>query len=97
MGYQRGMGRPPLNNLKLTIRLTDDQRRRIAALVGNYQVAQFIREAVDNELKRREAEDASRQFHPALLISSRLSFAATGLWEAIGGLLPFRNKPSLIA
>jgi hypothetical protein len=50
------MGRPPLNaSWKINARLTDEQRRRIEAIVGNYGVAQFIREAVDNELERREA------------------------------------------
>ncbi len=54
------MGRPPLN-VKLTgVRLTDDAKRRIEALVGPNRMAVFIREAVENELRRRE-EEARRQ------------------------------------
>jgi len=50
----RGMGRPPLGMKPTTIRLSVDTIRRIEALVGNRRLASFIREAVDNELQRRE-------------------------------------------
>lgn len=51
---QRRMGRPPLHVKETKVRLTDDQRRRIEALVGANRMAAFIREAVEAELKRRE-------------------------------------------
>lgn len=50
------MGRPPLNVKETKVRLTDEQKSRIAALVGGSKMAAFIREAVDRELERREAE-----------------------------------------
>ncbi len=49
------MGRPPLNFLETKIRLSSETKKRIASLVGNYQISAFIREAVENELERREA------------------------------------------
>ena len=48
------MGRPPLNVKPTLVRLTDEVRQRIEALVGPNRMAVFIREAVDNELDRRE-------------------------------------------
>lgn len=53
------MGRPPLNVKETKVRLTDEQRQRIEALVGPNRMAVFIREAVENELNRREAEKGS--------------------------------------
>ena len=53
------MGRPPLGMKPTTIRLTTDTIRRIEALVGNRRLALFIREAVENELQRRENPEAS--------------------------------------
>jgi hypothetical protein len=50
----RRMGRPPLNVKETKVRLTDEQRERIEALVGPNRMAQFIREAIERELKRRE-------------------------------------------
>lgn len=49
-----GMGRPPLGMKATTIRLSADTIRRIEAQVGNRQLAKFIREAVERELRRRE-------------------------------------------
>lgn len=49
-----GMGRPPLGMKATTIRLSVDTIRRIEAQVGNRQLAKFIREAVEQELRRRE-------------------------------------------
>jgi hypothetical protein len=48
------MGRPPLGNKPTQVRLSEDLRGRIRALVGESGMAQFIREAVERELKRRE-------------------------------------------
>lgn len=48
------MGRPPLHVKETKVRLTDEQRQRIEALVGQNRMAAFIREAVENELERRE-------------------------------------------
>lgn len=50
----RRMGRPPLNVKETKVRLTDEQRQRIEALVGPNRMAIFIREAIDAELERRE-------------------------------------------
>lgn len=51
------MGRPPLGMKPTTIRLPVETIRRIEALVGNRRLAVFIREAVENELQRRENTD----------------------------------------
>ncbi|QNO29778.1 hypothetical protein EEB18_000910 [Sphingopyxis sp. OPL5] len=51
-----GMGRPPLGMKATTIRLSVETIRRIEAQVGNRQLAKFIREAVELELRRREEE-----------------------------------------
>jgi len=48
------MGRPPLKVKETKVRLTDSQRARIESLVGKNRMAQFIREAVEAELERRE-------------------------------------------
>lgn len=48
------MGRPPLGMKPTTIRLSTDTIHRIEAIVGNRRLALFIREAVENELQRRE-------------------------------------------
>ncbi|WP_091444330.1 hypothetical protein [Ancylobacter rudongensis] len=49
------MGRPPLHVKETKVRLTDEQRARIEALVGPNRMATFIREAVEEKLKREEA------------------------------------------
>jgi hypothetical protein len=51
---QEAMGRPPLGMKPTTVRLSAETISRIEALVGNRRVALFIREAVENELRRRE-------------------------------------------
>lgn len=51
---QAAMGRPPLGMKPTTVRLPVETIRKIEALVGNRRVASFIREAVENELRRRE-------------------------------------------
>ena len=48
------MGRPPLGVKATLVRLTADALLRIDALVGSGRRAEFIREAVERELKRRE-------------------------------------------
>jgi hypothetical protein len=48
------MGRPPMNVKPTMVRLTEDVRARIVALVGANRMAGFIREAVEAELQRRE-------------------------------------------
>lgn len=50
----RRMGRPPLNVTPVLVRLPDDVPGRIDALVGKQKRAEFIREAVEAELVRRE-------------------------------------------
>ena len=50
----RRMGRPALGVKETKVRLTDEQRGRIEALVGKNRMAEFIREAIERELKRRE-------------------------------------------
>lgn len=48
------MGRPALGIISTTIRLPKAVLERIDTLMGANRRAQFIREAVENELKRRE-------------------------------------------
>jgi hypothetical protein len=48
------MGRPPLGMKPTTIRLPIETVQRIEALVGSRRLAGFIREAIENELQRRE-------------------------------------------
>jgi Arc/MetJ-type ribon-helix-helix transcriptional regulator len=40
-----------------TVRLPVETIRKIQAMVGNRRIAGFIREAVENELRRREKSD----------------------------------------
>lgn len=47
------MGRPALGIISTTIRLPKTVLERIDALLGPNKRAEFIREAVENELKRR--------------------------------------------
>jgi len=54
---QAGMGRPPLGMKPTTVRLPVETIQKIESLVGNRRVASFIREAVENELQRREKPD----------------------------------------
>lgn len=50
------MGRPPLGVKETKVRLTLDQIARIEVIAGPNRMAQFIREAVENELTRRERD-----------------------------------------
>jgi hypothetical protein len=54
---QAAMGRPPLGMKPTTVRLPVETIRKIQAMVGNRRIAGFIREAVENELRRREKSD----------------------------------------
>jgi hypothetical protein len=56
-GSDDAMGRPPLGMKPTTVRLSAETIGRIEALVGNRRLAVFVREAVQNELERREASD----------------------------------------
>ena len=52
------MGRPPLGLKPTTVRLPLETIRRIEALEGKQRrLATFIREAIENELARRENQD----------------------------------------
>jgi hypothetical protein len=57
-GTKRPMGRPPLSKKFETkpvlIRLTEDVSDRIDAIAGPNKRGEFIREAIDRELARRE-------------------------------------------
>ncbi|MDK8187838.1 hypothetical protein [Sphingomonas zeae] len=50
------MGRPPLHLKPVPVRLSQETLDRIAALVGKYKRPEFIREAIERELERRENE-----------------------------------------
>lgn len=52
----RRMGRPALNVRSTNVRISEEVRERIRKLVGEQGMAQFIREAIERELKRREAK-----------------------------------------
>lgn len=56
IAYPGTMGRPPLNVKMTAVRLPEETRERIRALVGDSGMAQFIREAVERELRRRERQ-----------------------------------------
>lgn len=53
------MGRPPLGNKPTQVRIPDEAMARIDALYGRNRRAVFIREAIEEKLKRAEsaAED----------------------------------------
>lgn len=48
------MGRPPMQVKPTVVRLTAEALERIDKLAGPNRRAEFIREAVERELKRRE-------------------------------------------
>jgi metal-responsive CopG/Arc/MetJ family transcriptional regulator len=48
------MGRPPMQLKATVVRLPEEALERIEALVGKNRMAEFIRDAVERELKRRE-------------------------------------------
>lgn len=48
------MGRPPLGNKPTIVRLPEEVRERIREMVGDRGMSEFIREAVEREIKRRD-------------------------------------------
>ncbi|WP_157783878.1 hypothetical protein [Sinorhizobium fredii] len=54
----RRMGRPPLKVKPILVRLPEGMPERIDALVGKNKRAEFIRQAVESELLRREKKSA---------------------------------------
>lgn len=48
------MGRPPLNVKPMLVRLPEGVAEKIDELAGPNRRAEFIREAVEREIKRRE-------------------------------------------
>ncbi len=56
-GISGRIGRPPLNVRPTIVRLSKEMVKRIEGLVGKGRMAEFIREAVERELKRRERKD----------------------------------------
>ena len=50
------MGRPPMSVKATVVRLPEGVPERIDAVAGKNRRAEFIREAVDRELRRREKE-----------------------------------------
>lgn len=55
------MGRPSLGIKPTLVRLSEEVRERIRALVGDSGMAGFIREAVERELARREKEKPKKR------------------------------------
>ena len=49
------MGRPPLNVKPIVIRLSVETIARIDTVAGKHRRSQFLREAAEAELSRREA------------------------------------------
>lgn len=54
MAKTKTVGRPALGGYPTNVRLTEDLRERIRSLVGDRGMAQFIRDAIEHELERRE-------------------------------------------
>lgn len=50
------MGRPPLHVTALTVRLRTTSLTKIKELVGEKGVSEFVRDAVDREIERRELD-----------------------------------------
>jgi metal-responsive CopG/Arc/MetJ family transcriptional regulator len=65
------MGRPPLNVKPVFVRLPEDMPQRIDALVGKNKRAAFIREAIENELNRRQKAAKSTVPHVRLSKGAR--------------------------
>lgn len=59
------MGRPSLKVKPMLVRLPEGVAERIDALVGEGRRAQFIREAVERELERRESSPNGTPLPPA--------------------------------
>lgn len=52
IAYSKRMGRPPLNVVATLVRLQEGVAEKIDVLVGSRKRAKFIRDAVDEKLKR---------------------------------------------
>jgi predicted DNA-binding protein len=54
------MGRPPLKlhmgTIKTTIRLPEDLHRKLQSSVDANRIAEFVRDAIEREIERRENE-----------------------------------------
>lgn len=57
----RSMGRPSLGVKPTQVRLSEDDRERIRALVGDTGMASFIREAIAEKLRREERKKARKR------------------------------------
>jgi predicted DNA-binding protein len=55
-GYDDSMGRPPLNLKSTNVRLPEGLGDRIDKLVGRQRRAAFIRDVLEREVERLEAE-----------------------------------------
>ena len=62
-GTTRRMGRPPLKRnietVVTTIRITAEMAARIDAIAGPNKRGEFIREAIERELERREGSSSN--------------------------------------
>ncbi len=58
------MGRPPLNVRPTVVRLSVEMIARIEAVAGKHRMSQFLREAAEAELLRREAKKDSSHDKP---------------------------------
>jgi hypothetical protein len=55
------MGRPPLGNKSTNVRISEEVKDRIRQLVGDKGMAQFIRDAIDEKLAKREQSAKKRK------------------------------------
>lgn len=53
-GTKPRMGRPPMNVKPMLVRLPEGTAEKIDAIAGPNRRAEFIREAIEREIKRRE-------------------------------------------
>lgn len=58
---QARMGRPPLNVKPMLVRLPRGMAERIDAVAGEQKRAEFIRDALEKELKKREKSKPKAQ------------------------------------
>lgn len=63
-GRKPRMGRPPMNVKPTLVRLPEGVPERIDAIAGPNRRAEFIREAIEKELRKREREVNSRASSP---------------------------------
>ncbi|NWK94699.1 hypothetical protein DM806_03270 [Sphingobium lactosutens] len=55
-GYDKHMGRPPLNLKSTNVRLPEGLGERIDKLVGRQRRAAFIRDVLEREVERLESD-----------------------------------------